>query len=275
MTSSTSAKKNGTWVVPLGPERRGALRLICFPHAGASAPVFRSWSEVLDEAISVWGVQLPGRGVRLREPPLRSMGELVRALATAVSHQGDAPFAFFGHSMGGLVAFEVTRELRRRGAPAPRVLFVSGIGAPNIPTDRPRIHQLPKDDLLRRLRGLDGTPVELIEHPELMDSWLPTFRADLEVVETHTHQEEPPVAVPIRAFGGRDDIFVSRSELARWREQTTSGFTLRMLPGGHFFVETARTALLRAVGRELEGLLGSSPLQCRAEPPARVRLIGG
>jgi surfactin synthase thioesterase subunit len=186
------------------------------------------------------------------------MGELARALATAVSHQGEAPFAFFGHSMGGLLAFEVTRELRRRGAPAPRLLFVSGIGAPHLPIDRPRIHELPKGDLLRRLRGLDGTPKELIEHPELMDAWLPTFRADLEVVETYAYRDELPVAVPIRAFGGRQDAFVSRSELARWRAQTTAGFTLRMLSGGHFFVETARTPLLRAVGRELDDLFDSS-----------------
>jgi surfactin synthase thioesterase subunit len=194
------------------------------------------------------------------------MGELARALATAVSHQGDAPFAFFGHSMGGLLAFEVTRELRRRGALAPRLLFVSGIGAPHIPTDRPRIHALPKEELLSRLRGLDGTPVELIDHPELMDAWLPAFRADLEVVETYCHRDDSPVAVPIRAFGGRDDIFVSRSELARWREQTTSGFTLRMLPGGHFFVETARVPLLRVVGRELEALIGSSSPRVSVPP---------
>jgi surfactin synthase thioesterase subunit len=259
MTSSTAARTTKTWLVPLGSDRRGGLRLICFPHAGASAPIFRNWSEVLGEAIDLCGVQLPGRGMRLREPPVRSMGELARALATAVSQQGDAPFAFFGHSMGGLLAFEVTRELRRRRAPAPRLLFVSSIPAPQVPTDQPPIHELPKEDLLKRLSGLDGTPKELIEHPELMDSWLPTFRADLEAVETYTYQDEPPLAVPIRAFGGRDDIFVSRSELARWREQTTSGFTLRVLPGGHFFVETARIPLLRAVGRELDELLGSSP----------------
>jgi surfactin synthase thioesterase subunit len=259
MTSPTAAKTSRAWLVPVGSNRQGALRLICFPHAGASAPIFRSWTEMLGEGIDVWGVQLPGRGVRLREPPLRAMVELVRGLATAVSQQGDAPFAFFGHSMGGLLAFEVTRELRRRGVPAPRLLFVSGIGAPHIPTDRPRIHDLPKDDLLRRLRGLDGTPRELIDHPELMDAWLPTFRADLEVVETYVYRDEPAVEVPIRAFGGRHDIFVSRNELARWREQTTSGFTLRMLSGGHFFVETARTPLLRAVGRELGELLSSSP----------------
>jgi len=176
MTSSTAASTTKTWLVPFGPGRRGGLRLICFPHAGASAPIFRNWSEVLGEAIDLCGVQLPGRGMRLREPPVRSMGELARALATAVSQQGNAPFAFFGHSMGGLLAFEVTRELRRRRAPAPRLLFVSSIPAPQVPTDQPRIHQLPKEDLLKRLSGLDGTPKELIEHPELMDSWLPTFR---------------------------------------------------------------------------------------------------
>jgi surfactin synthase thioesterase subunit len=198
------------------------------------------------------------------------MGELARSLATAVSQQGDEPFAFFGHSMGGLLAFEVTRELRRRGESAPRLLFVSGIGAPHIPTDRPPIHELPRDDLLRRLHRLHGTPKELIEHPELMDSWLPSFRADLEVVETHVYRDEPPLAIPIRAFGGRDDTFVSRSELAHWREQTTSGFTLRVLPGGHFFVETAQTPLFRAVGRELEELLGVCSPRVGV-PPARVR----
>jgi surfactin synthase thioesterase subunit len=266
MTTSTAARTPKAWLVPFGSNRRYTLRLICFPHAGASAPIFRNWPDELGEAIDVRGVQLPGRGVRLREPPLRSMSELARGIATAVSHQIDVPYAFFGHSMGGLLAFEVTRELRRRGAPAPRLLFVSGIGAPHIPTDRTRLHELPREDLLRRLRGLDGTPRELIDYPELMDTWLPTFRADLEVVETYTYQDEPPVAVPIRAFGGRDDLFVSQSELARWREQTTSGFTLRMLSGGHFFVETARIPLLRAMSRELGELLGSGPPRLGAAP---------
>jgi surfactin synthase thioesterase subunit len=273
MASSTAAKTTKTWLVPFGTNRRGAPRLICFPHAGAGAPFFRNWPGMLGEAINVCGVQLPGRGVRLRELPLRSMGELARNLATAVCQHGDEPFAFFGHSMGGLLAFEVTRELRRRRAPGPRLLFVSGIGAPHIPTDRPRIHQLPRAALLRRLHRLHGTPKELIDHPELMDSWLPTFRADLEVVETYLYRDEPPLAVPIRAFGGRDDSFVSRSELAHWREQTTSGFTLRMLPGGHFFVETTRTALLRAVGRELDELLGSCPPRVSL-PEARVQRAG-
>jgi medium-chain acyl-[acyl-carrier-protein] hydrolase len=249
------------WLVRQDRHGQGRLRLLCFPFAGSGASAFRSWGDGFPEAVEVYGVQLPGRGARRQEAPCREMAPLVGALARLLITRVDKPFAFFGHSLGGLLAFELSRELRRRGGPRPRHLFVSAVGAPHVPEQRTPIHALPKRDLLTRLRALSGTPAEVLAHQDLMETLLPTFRADLALFETYRCAEEPPLDVPIGVFGGLQDPFVSRDRLLRWRDQTHSRFAVRMLPGEHFFLNTARSQLLTLLRRELDSALG-------AEPPA-------
>jgi medium-chain acyl-[acyl-carrier-protein] hydrolase len=250
----TGTKAVSPWLSPARPNPNAALRLFCFPYAGGSAQIYRSWSKRLPTSVEVCAVQLPGRGNRLREPPFTDLHTLVRALAEALLSYLDKPFAFFGHSMGALIGFELAQRLRERASPGPIQLFVSGHRAPQLERDGPTTYDLPEPELLAELRRMNGTPREVLEHPELIQLMLPLLRADFEVVQTYLYAPRPPLDSPITAFGGLRDEDVSREQLARWREQTTAEFSLHMLPGDHFFIQTSETLLLEVLSRKLDQL---------------------
>jgi medium-chain acyl-[acyl-carrier-protein] hydrolase len=199
-------------------------------------------------------VQLPGREGRLREAPFTRIEPLVQALAAELP-LAELPFAFFGHSMGALIAFELAHELARRGGPQPLLLFVSGRRAPRVPVREEPIHDLPEPQFLARLRDLNGTPEEVLQHAELMALLSPLLRADFALHETWTYREgEPPLAIGISAFGGVADPEVTREDLEAWRVETTGPFRLRMLPGDHFFLLPGRRLVTEAVARDLAAL---------------------
>jgi medium-chain acyl-[acyl-carrier-protein] hydrolase len=163
----------------------------------------------------------------------------------------EKPFVFYGHSMGGLVGFELIRLLRKEGGPQPLHFFVSGCRGPHV-IDRERLtYNLPEAELIEELRTLDGTPEEVLENPELMQVLLPILRADFEVVETYEYSEDRPLSVPISALGGLQDEKIESHHLEAWREQTTAACSVRMLPGNHFFLRTAQQDMLRVIAREL------------------------
>jgi medium-chain acyl-[acyl-carrier-protein] hydrolase len=164
------------------------------------------------------------------------------------------PFAFFGHSMGALISFELARQLRRQHAPGPIALFVSAHRAPQRPAPNPPVHSLPQDEFVEELRRLNGTPEAVFQDAELMQLLLPTLRADFAVCETYTYMPEEPLECPILAFGGLQDHEVSRDDLAAWRAQTHRTFKLRMVPGDHFFLHSARASLVCVVSRAMLNL---------------------
>src|SRR5438477_7054516 len=174
MSASTS------WILKPRPRPTARVKLLCFPYAGGPASAFRSWADVLPPDVDVWPVQLPGRGSRFREPLLREPDLLVTAIADGLRPHLDQPFALFGHSMGGLIAFELSRELRRRGWPGPRLLAVSGHEAPQRPDPDPPIAHLSDDLFLHEIRTrYDGIPDEVFAEKELLAVLLPVLRADV------------------------------------------------------------------------------------------------
>ncbi|HEX8091839.1 MAG TPA: alpha/beta fold hydrolase, partial [Blastocatellia bacterium] len=202
-------------------------------------------------------VQLPGRGNRLQEPSFTRLVDLVQALNQALFPYFDKPFAFFGHSMGAMIAFELARSLRRDYGLEPMHLFVSGRVAPQIRRQEPITYDLPEPELLEELRRLNGTPKEVLEHPELMQLMLPLIRADFQVVQTYKYSPEPPLSCPISAFGGLQDQGVSRAALEAWREQTAATFIIRMFDGDHFFLHGVQPLFLSILAQELYGLVKS------------------
>lgn len=252
---NTTHTSKTPWVICPRPNDRATLRLFCFPYSGGSTAIFSAWPQRLPAAIEVWPVQLPGRGARLAEPPFTRMTPLIEALASAIRPYLDRPFAFFGHSMGALVSFELARQLRRRYDLCPVHLIASGHRAPHVPDRDPPIYALPESEFLEELRRLNGTPAEVLEHAELRELVLPALRADFAVCETYVYTEDHPLECPIAALGGLQDSEVPREDLEAWRMQTQSAFSLRMLPGDHFFLNKEQPLLLQALVRELEPVL--------------------
>lgn len=243
------------WLVNFKPHAQAKLRLFCFPYAGGTATIFRTWQESLPATIEVCPVHLPGRGKRLRETPFTDYQSFVQAIAEGLQPYLDKPFALFGHSLGAMLSFELARLLRRLHLPQPRHLFVSGRRAPQVVNSEPPAHVLPDEQFVATLRKLNGTPAEALEHPELMQLMLPLLRADFAVCDTYTYVPEEPLAIPITAYGGLFDTGISREQVEGWRQHTTASFSLRMLPGDHFFINTSQTTLLRLLLEDLTPLL--------------------
>ena len=199
--------------------------------------------------------QLPGRERRIGEPALTSVDESVRGLLPALRAETDLPWAFFGHSLGALIAYELARALRNQGLPSPRHLFLSAHRAPHLPDSHPPIYNLPESDFIEELKQLNGTPAELFKEQELLDLMLPLIRADFTAAETYEYDPQPPLDCPITVFGGRDDPLVSEEELTPWREHTAQDFHFRAFEGDHFFIHTAEAAVVDAIRTQLAGVL--------------------
>jgi medium-chain acyl-[acyl-carrier-protein] hydrolase len=242
------------WLAYREVNPRARLRLLCFPYAGGGASAYRGWGAALPTDVEVCPVQLPGRESRLREPPFTRVDPLIRTLADVLEPHLDVAFAFFGHSMGAMIAFELARELRRRGGPLPQHLFAAGRRAPQLPAREEDIHDLPEPEFLAKLRELNGTPEEVLQHGELMRLLLPILRADFAINETYAHRPEAPFDFGISAFGGLGDREVTREDLELWHDHTRGRFRLRMLPGDHFFLHSAKDLLVEAVARDLAEL---------------------
>src|ERR1700685_804627 len=233
------------------------LRLFCFPYAGGGVHVYRAWPDYFQQDVELLFIQMPGRGARIKEPSPRSMGEWVHNLYEAIVPELDRPFAFFGHSLGSLVCFELARALRSRRQPGPSHLFVSGRRAPQMPIVDRRLYELPNAQLLLELKRLKGTPLELLNNVELMHLVLPPVRADFEVHGTYRYVAGPALDCPITAFGGQSDPAVTEEQLRAWRAQTIAPFTSSMLPGGHFFINESRSLLLEQINQCLSTMLGA------------------
>ncbi len=258
---------NDQWLFLPQPNPAAEIRLFCFPFAGGSAMIYRDWVGGLPKFVEVCAVQLPGRGRRLSEAPFRQHGALIPEMMSALAQYLDKPFAFFGHSMGATLAFEISRRLRVASVAGPVDLFVSGSRAPQLPGRTPPTYDLPEPAFIEELRQLNGTPQEVLDHPELMEVLIPLLRADFELVQTYAYGEEPPLACPITAFGGRDDGQVSLEDLEGWRAQTSAGFSMHVLPGDHFFLLTATQTLLRIISETLQRVARGGARSPRAPDP--------
>jgi surfactin synthase thioesterase subunit len=237
-----------------------SLRLFCLPYSGRGASIYSNWGKRIPRDIDVCPVQLPGRETRLREQAHKDMATLVPLLVSALLPRLDRPFAIFGHSMGALLGFELVRGLRRAGLPEPERLLVSGSPAPQAPHTKDR-GTLSDDDLIGELRRMGGTPEQLLRDQELLQLFLPTLRADLNLFDTYEYKEEEPLACPIAVFGGAEDEEVGAEELSAWQLETQGDFSSQAFRGDHFFLHTDENAVIDAVARELSGATGGDRIR--------------
>lgn len=257
----TTTRTFNSWLTYTKPYPQASVRLFCFPYAGGSSIIFRTWAESLPTTVEVCSIELPGRGTQMKSAPFSRLKPLVGAITQALTRNQFAPallphlnkpFAFFGHSMGAVVSFELARLLRKQYDLKPVHMFVSGRRAPQIPDPDPPIHALSEPEFIEELRRLNGTPEALLENAELMQLLVPILRADFEVLETYVYTTEPPLDCPITAFGGLQDREVNCDELQAWREQTNAAFSLQMFRGDHFFLHSAQSLLLQSLSQELQ-----------------------
>jgi len=267
MADSPNSNK---WLLFPKPNPGAPLRLFCFHYAGGSAQTFQTWPADLPPTLEVGLVQLPGRGSRLAEPKITCLLTLSRIVANALQQYLDKPFAFFGHSLGALLCFEVARSLRLENNLEPLHLFISAAHAPHCRKRDEPLSTLPKAELIEKLYMFNGAPPEALRNEELMDLLLPTIRADFELCETYEYHPEAPLRCPITIYGGIEDHEVESERLAAWSEMTTGQSSIRMFPGGHFYINTSRINFLRTFALDLLQLR----LQKAMQPESARRYSG-
>jgi medium-chain acyl-[acyl-carrier-protein] hydrolase len=267
LTYRSTTAREGEWAVRRRPLSQARMRLFCLAHAGGGAVAFRSWAPYLEPGIEVVAIRLPGRETRFRERPYDRLDDLLAPLLRNIAPLLDRPHAWFGHSMGAGIAFEVCRAQRRLGLPEPDRLLVAGLPAPHLPRRATPVHDAPAEELFARIGQLkgkedagkeNGTPVngEAGETPAgnpMLNVMLPTLRADFAVAETHTHRPGPALGCPVTVYGGRSDASTTREELAAWSRHSDADTTVRLFPGGHFFPHDDPDGFLPVLADDLLG----------------------
>ena len=229
----------------LGKRQTPTRRLFCLPYAGGGVAAYGQWWRSLPADIEVMGVQFPGRESRIAEAPLDSVAAMAAAALPAILAASDLPFALFGHSMGGLVAFELTLALEQREeSERPQHLFVSARRAPDVREPEPSMSPMSDEQFLDELSGRYGAISDDVRRePELLSLLLPVMRADVRAIEVY----EPPtgrmVQCPLEVYGGTTDLHPRPEELAAWQRWAAQRIEVTLFEGDHFFLAPQREAL--------------------------------
>ena len=241
------------WFYTPRPLERPLLRLYCFPYAGGGASVFREWPALLPDRVELQALTLPGRGALSDERPVSDLRLLSRQIATLVTLQTDVPFAFFGHSMGAMLAFETARELRRRGAKLPVHLFLSACHAAHrFGEGRITVEDMNDEEFIRHLSRLAGTPATILDDQRLMETLLPMLKADFMALDRWRYVADRPLQIPITAIHGREDTEVQADGVCDWQRHTNTKFNFTTVAGNHFFIQNSKQAVVRLIVNSLE-----------------------
>ncbi|MCY0941353.1 thioesterase II family protein [Streptomyces antarcticus] len=242
------------WLRRFVPRPGARLRLLCFPHAGGAASAFHGLARALPEEIEVVAVQYPGRQDRLHEPVPAGLAELAQEVLRAVEAPFDRPTAFFGHSMGALVAYEAARRLEPRFPSPLAALFVSACKAPG--EREPRGFTFSQDEMRAYLGELGGAGARAVEDEELWQLVHPVLSGDLRLTERYRHVAGAPLTCPVIGFAGESDAAATPGDVALWGDYGIGKTEVNVLPGGHFYYEQS----LPALAAELSRRMGELPL---------------
>jgi pyochelin biosynthesis protein PchC len=252
---TATAADTEMWIRRFHRSPEAAVRLIGFPHAGASASYFFPMSRLLAPRIECGFVQYPGRQDRRLDDRIEDLHLMADHITAALAPLCDLPLALFGHSMGATLAFEVARRLEAT-ASRPAILFASGRRSPTRHVDE-RVHLLDDAGLIGELRRLSGTDARLLTDDELLELILPAIRSDYKAIERYRLTPGAMISCPVVAFVGDVDPRTSVADAQAWAEITTGGFDCRIFPGGHFYLADRQRDVINAITDALLPLLTS------------------
>lgn len=258
--SKENTKNGNSWIAYRKTQPNAKVRLFCFPYGGAGASIYNNWQRSLPETIEICPIQLPGRENRMNEQITTDIALLINNLAEHLKNEFNLPFAFFGHSFGALIAFELIRYLRKCQLPLPIQFFASAFPDPRAPTrslnnllqqlktNNLNILELDNADTISLLNDKQLTQLASIfnEHndinydpamnKELFKILLPILIADMRLVKNYQFTEDTPLEVPITVFSGKHDSRVSYNDMAGWVTHTKTEYQTYELNGGHLFI---------------------------------------
>lgn len=241
------------WITPVKADGTTKLRLFCFPFAGGVSSYFNAWQPKIAQGVELCPVMLPGREKLVRQTPISDIHQLCNALLDQLDPHINVPFVFFGHSMGALIAYELAQLMCKLSITPPLHLFLSAFPAPGLLARPAPIHNLSDSEFKAAIASFNGTPQEVLDDDALMSVILPYLRADFKMVETYTHKHNSRLPVPISVYGGKDD-YITRNNLAKWKDNTLMSWQLHMFTGGHFYLSSS-SEFHQVMNRELIRLM--------------------
>lgn len=242
----TSMSEASSWFIIPQPNTEATHRLFCFHYAGGNGQIFYPWVKELDPSIELVAIQLPGHGTRFNEPLATSMDSIVDSLGEQIVDYLDKPYTFFGHSLGGLMAYALTHWLQKKFLPLPDCLYVSGKRPPHIAKEK-MISHLPDAIFLEEATKYNGVPSDILQNQEFLDVWLPILRADFQVLETYISPQDYSLSCDLVGLGGLDDIMVPPSSVKMWSPYTSGAFSSFFYPGNHFYINTEYAQIIKLI----------------------------
>ena len=225
--------------------QEGKITLFCCPFAGGGASVYSSWIKKMEREITVCPIQLPGREDRIMEKPYNNMKNMLDDVEDVLIKHIKGPYALWGHSMGGKIAYELEKRIELRGKTA-KYFFVSGSRIPSIPEPNP-IYYFSDEKFKKAIGRFEGTPKEVLENQELLDFFLPMLRADFKMDETYYDKEVTTLRSPIAAFGGSSDREADVEAIKEWSQYTEHSFIYRVFKGGHFYMREQENLVISEI----------------------------
>jgi surfactin synthase thioesterase subunit len=211
------------------------VNLFCLPFAGGNKYSYRGYANSAPEMLAIRPVELPGRGSRVREKLLVNAQHLADDIFGQIKEHLNRPYAIYGHSMGALLGYLITKRVLRENLRAPRHLFFSGCSAPSFLNEEPPLHHLPQEKFLEEIKNLDGSPEEVLTNETLMSFFVPILRADLQAIETYDYIETKPFHIPMTILIGTMDKITIEQAMG-WQKETTFQIDIQQFPGKHFFI---------------------------------------
>jgi medium-chain acyl-[acyl-carrier-protein] hydrolase len=236
------------WIKIVKPQPLAGVRLFCLPYAGAGTAVFRAWQDCIGPDIEVCMVQLPGREERIDEEAASHIDDLIPSLTSGLVPYLTKPFAIFGHSMGGLIAFSLTHYLSRYGYCPVRTFLSAASGLTREAAQNPRGRWCDAD-IVQELHRLNGIRQDVFFNTELLELVLPAIRADFNLVDSFRLSPDAYIDAPISAFAGQHDAEVRPDEVMAWSAHTSASFDLHILPGDHFFINSLTSEVVGLIQR--------------------------
>ncbi|QWR77291.1 thioesterase II family protein [Candidatus Magnetomonas plexicatena] len=212
------------------------ITLFCIPFAGGSSYSYRDFQAHLGDFIEIAPLELQGRGRKYGTPLQTNIHDMADGLYNQMQEKINGRYAFWGHSMGGWLAYLLVKKLTQEHKQLPEHLFITGCEAPSVENRRRDRHKLQKNEFMELLKKYDGCPAEVLQNDELMELFEPIIRADFKAVETYEY--EPPATLlntPITVMRGLKEE-ISYRDVLMWQDETVHKIKLLQFPGSHFFI---------------------------------------
>lgn len=242
-------KNDHDWYIEHKKNPDASIRLFCFHHSGGGASTYYPWRDYLSFHIEMISIQLPGRENRFTEPLNNNVQDIAFQLSEKFFIYKDKPFFVFGHSLGGLIAFEFIKAVNQLYSLYPRHMIVSAIKAPHLPLRRKNLSQLDNNTLKKELKIYNGIDERILNDTDLLELFLPIIRNDFSIYENYSFLDVGPLPCDLLVLSGDQDQTVNQEEILAWSKYTTGKFEHMSFSGKHFFIKDHKEKLLEIINQ--------------------------